>query len=75
MSFHYDVCCLHIVMRQTFFERVEDNNRQKKSPNVEMAKKQDPYEGSTDENTDVETEGDHPIPELPGGCSSFCVIV
>uniref|UniRef100_A0A3P8VY83 DNA repair protein XRCC1 n=1 Tax=Cynoglossus semilaevis TaxID=244447 RepID=A0A3P8VY83_CYNSE len=51
---------------QTFFERVEDNNRQKKSPNVEMAKKQDPYEGSTDENTDVETEGDHPIPELPG---------
>lgn len=29
-------------------------------------KQEDPYGGSTDENTDAEAEEDHPIPELPG---------
>lgn len=31
-----------------------------------MVKEEDPYGGSTDENTDAEAEQDHPIPELPG---------
>ncbi|KAF0046017.1 hypothetical protein F2P81_002546 [Scophthalmus maximus] len=30
-----------------------------------MVKEEDPYGGSTDENTDAEAEEDHPIPELP----------
>ena len=33
-------------------------------------KKEDPYGGSTDENTDAEEEQDQPIPELPGNSPS-----
>lgn len=48
-------------------QRVEKENRQKKAAaaDVKMVKEEDPYGGSTDENTDAEAEEDHPIPELP----------
>ncbi|XP_029361184.1 DNA repair protein XRCC1 [Echeneis naucrates] len=47
-------------------QRVENENRQKKAAAQEkMVKEEDPYGGSTDENTDAEAEEDHPIPELP----------
>ncbi|XP_041650137.1 DNA repair protein XRCC1 [Cheilinus undulatus] len=42
-------------------QRVENESRQKKA----AVKEEDPYGGSTDENTDAEAEQDHPIPELP----------
>ncbi|XP_031709223.1 DNA repair protein XRCC1 isoform X1 [Anarrhichthys ocellatus] len=46
--------------------RVENESRQKKAAaEVKMVKQEDPYGGSTDENTDAEAEEDHPIPELP----------
>lgn len=38
-------------------------------------KQEDPYGGSTDENTDAEAEEDHPIPELPGMSLSVLVSV
>uniref|UniRef100_A0A3Q2P428 DNA repair protein XRCC1 n=1 Tax=Fundulus heteroclitus TaxID=8078 RepID=A0A3Q2P428_FUNHE len=45
-------------------QRVE--SRQKKAAAEESSvKEEDPYGGSTDENTDAEAEEDHPIPELP----------
>uniref|UniRef100_A0A096M0M7 DNA repair protein XRCC1 n=1 Tax=Poecilia formosa TaxID=48698 RepID=A0A096M0M7_POEFO len=45
-------------------QRVE--SKQKKAAAKESsAKEEDPYGGSTDENTDAEAEEDHPIPELP----------
>ncbi|XP_077384204.1 DNA repair protein XRCC1 [Festucalex cinctus] len=44
-------------------QRVESGNRQKKKKEVEQ--EEDPYAGSTDENTDAEQEQDHPIPDLP----------
>lgn len=34
--------------------------------NVADVKDEDPFGGSTDENTDAEEEEDKPIPELPG---------
>uniref|UniRef100_A0A1A8F362 DNA repair protein XRCC1 n=1 Tax=Nothobranchius korthausae TaxID=1143690 RepID=A0A1A8F362_9TELE len=41
-------------------------SRQKKDPGEKTpVKEEDPYGGSTDENTDAEGEVDHPIPELP----------
>ncbi|XP_070768198.1 DNA repair protein XRCC1 isoform X2 [Enoplosus armatus] len=47
-------------------QRVENESRQKKAAAEEkMVKEEDPYGGSTDENTDAEAEEDHPIPELP----------
>ncbi|XP_053289607.1 DNA repair protein XRCC1 isoform X1 [Pleuronectes platessa] len=48
-------------------QRVEKENKQKKkaSAAVKTVKEEDPYGGSTDENTDAEAEQDHPIPELP----------
>ncbi|XP_078478751.1 LOW QUALITY PROTEIN: DNA repair protein XRCC1-like [Lampetra planeri] len=47
-------------------QRVETESRQKKAPAKGNAvEEEDPYGGSTDENTDAETEEDHPIPELP----------
>ncbi|XP_023261632.1 DNA repair protein XRCC1 [Seriola lalandi dorsalis] len=47
-------------------QRVENENRQKKAAaEVKMVKEEDPYGGSTDENTDAEAEEDHPIPDLP----------
>ncbi|XP_034730584.1 DNA repair protein XRCC1 isoform X1 [Etheostoma cragini] len=47
-------------------QRVENENRQKKAAvGGKMMKQEDPYGGSTDENTDAEAEEDHPIPELP----------
>ncbi|GAA6220443.1 DNA repair protein XRCC1 isoform X1 [Lates japonicus] len=47
-------------------QRVEKGNRQKKAAaEVKTVKEEDPYGGSTDENTDAEAEEDHPIPELP----------
>lgn len=46
-------------------QRVE--SKQKKAAAKESpVKEEDPYGGSTDENTDAEAEEDHPIPELPG---------
>uniref|UniRef100_A0A672G5F4 DNA repair protein XRCC1 n=1 Tax=Salarias fasciatus TaxID=181472 RepID=A0A672G5F4_SALFA len=36
-----------------------------KGKTAAAVKDEDPYGGSTDENTDVEAEVDHPIPELP----------
>lgn len=50
-----------------FVKRVEKESREKKAP-ATMVKVEDPYGGSTDENTDAEAEEDHPIPELPGLC-------
>nr|XP_057940042.1 DNA repair protein XRCC1 [Doryrhamphus excisus] len=46
-------------------QRVETENRQKKVAANKAPKEDDPYGGSTDENTDAEEEQDHPIPELP----------
>lgn len=47
-------------------QRVENESRQKKAAGGgKMVKEEDPYGGSTDENTDAEAEQDHPIPELP----------
>lgn len=47
-------------------QRVEKESRQKKvGAKGTMVKDEDPYGGSTDENTDAEAEEDHPIPELP----------
>lgn len=40
-----------------------------------MKKEEDPYGGSTDENTDAEAEEDHPIPELPGTSVSLFLSV
>ena len=45
--------------------RVESDKPKKKE-----IKKEDPYGGSTDENTDAEEEQDQPIPELPGNSPS-----
>ncbi|KAM9852294.1 DNA repair protein XRCC1 [Aulostomus maculatus] len=46
--------------------RVETERRQKRpSTEGKPVKEEDPYGGSTDENTDAEAEEDHPIPELP----------
>ncbi|KAM3872653.1 DNA repair protein XRCC1 [Diretmus argenteus] len=47
-------------------KRVESDSRQKKAQAGKRAEKEeDPYGGSTDENTDAEAEEEHPIPELP----------
>lgn len=47
-------------------QRVENESRQKKAAaEGKTAEEEDPYGGSTDENTDAEAEQDHPIPELP----------
>ncbi|XP_062278312.1 DNA repair protein XRCC1 [Scomber scombrus] len=47
-------------------QRVENESRQKKAAvQRKVVKEEDPYGGSTDENTDAEAEEDHPIPELP----------
>ncbi|XP_076594319.1 DNA repair protein XRCC1 [Chaetodon auriga] len=47
-------------------QRVEIESRQKKAgAGGKAVKEEDPYGGSTDENTDAEAEQDHPIPELP----------
>lgn len=47
-------------------QRVENESRQKKAAaEGKTAREEDPYGGSTDENTDAEAEQDHPIPELP----------
>ncbi|TKS82414.1 DNA repair protein XRCC1 X-ray repair cross-complementing protein 1 [Collichthys lucidus] len=47
-------------------QRVENQSRQKKvTAEGKTIKEEDPYGGSTDENTDAEAEQDHPIPELP----------
>uniref|UniRef100_A0A3Q0QRW1 DNA repair protein XRCC1 n=1 Tax=Amphilophus citrinellus TaxID=61819 RepID=A0A3Q0QRW1_AMPCI len=52
-----NVCCC---------ERVEEDRRKKKAAlEGRVVKDEDPYGGSTDENTDAEAEEDHPIPELP----------
>lgn len=46
---------------------MENESRQKKATaQGKVVKEEDPYGGSTDENTDAEAEEDHPIPELPG---------
>lgn len=47
--------------------RVENESRQKKAAAQRKSmKEEDPYGGSTDENTDAEAEEDYPIPDLPG---------
>uniref|UniRef100_A0A3P9MHN5 DNA repair protein XRCC1 n=1 Tax=Oryzias latipes TaxID=8090 RepID=A0A3P9MHN5_ORYLA len=44
----------------------ENESRRKKAAAERTAEEgEDPYGGSTDENTDAEAEEDHPIPELP----------
>lgn len=60
--------------------RVENETRQKKAAaQRKSVKEEDPYGGSTDENTDAEAEQDHPIPDLPGRpvliSASSCPIV
>lgn len=47
---------------------MENESRQKKkaAAGIKAVKDEDPYGGSTDENTDAEDEQDHPVPELPG---------
>uniref|UniRef100_A0A672FHD1 DNA repair protein XRCC1 n=1 Tax=Salarias fasciatus TaxID=181472 RepID=A0A672FHD1_SALFA len=52
---------VHLVRRSSRDE-VEKSHKGKTAAAV---KDEDPYGGSTDENTDVEAEVDHPIPELP----------
>lgn len=53
---------------------MENESRQKKAAaEGKTAEEEDPYAGSTDENTDAEAEQDHPIPELPG-MSPFVLI-
>uniref|UniRef100_A0A668A1P9 DNA repair protein XRCC1 n=1 Tax=Myripristis murdjan TaxID=586833 RepID=A0A668A1P9_9TELE len=48
------------------FERVESESRQKTSTSGgKRVKEEDPYGGSTDENTDAEADENYPIPELP----------
>uniref|UniRef100_A0A7N6B1N3 DNA repair protein XRCC1 n=1 Tax=Anabas testudineus TaxID=64144 RepID=A0A7N6B1N3_ANATE len=48
------------------YKKVEKESRQNKATaEVKTVKEEDPYGGSTDENTDAEAEEDHPIPELP----------
>lgn len=48
-------------------QRVEKHQKQKTAiaGGKTVVKDEDPYGGSTDENTDVEAEVDYPIPELP----------
>lgn len=47
-------------------QRVEKESMQKKAAAGKVVKgEEDPYGGSTDENTDAEAEQDYPIPELP----------
>ncbi|KAM6910777.1 DNA repair protein XRCC1 [Xenentodon cancila] len=46
-------------------QRVEKGSRQKKAAGGTPVTEEDPYGGSTDENTDAEADQDHPIPELP----------
>lgn len=60
--------------------RVQNESRQEKAAaQRKSVKEEDPYGGSTDENTDAEAEQDHPIPDLPGRpvliCASFCPLV
>uniref|UniRef100_A0A8D3DBT0 DNA repair protein XRCC1 n=1 Tax=Scophthalmus maximus TaxID=52904 RepID=A0A8D3DBT0_SCOMX len=67
---HLFFLCQHTKTNQMtnpFLSLVEKENRQKKAAaaDVKMVKEEDPYGGSTDENTDAEAEEDHPIPELP----------
>lgn len=46
---------------------MEEGRKQKKAATEgTVVKDEDPYGGSTDENTDAEAEEDHPVPELPG---------
>lgn len=59
--------------------RVENESRRKKAAAQRTSvEEEDPYGGSTDENTDAEAEQDHPIPDLPGmpviTASSFCLV-
>lgn len=58
--------------------RVENESRRKKAAaQRKSVEEEDPYGGSTDENTDAEAEQDHPIPDLPGmpviAASSSCL--
>uniref|UniRef100_A0A672FNK4 X-ray repair complementing defective repair in Chinese hamster cells 1 n=1 Tax=Salarias fasciatus TaxID=181472 RepID=A0A672FNK4_SALFA len=64
-----DMCTLHLTGdddsagdTEDELQRVEKSHKGKTAAAV---KDEDPYGGSTDENTDVEAEVDHPIPELP----------
>lgn len=63
--------CSIRIHNESFFchcnQRVENESRKKKAAaEGKMVKEEDPYGGSTDENTDAEAEQDHAIPELPG---------
>ncbi|XP_017279167.1 DNA repair protein XRCC1 isoform X2 [Kryptolebias marmoratus] len=46
-------------------QRMEESRQKKSAEEETSVKDEDPYGGSTDENTDAEAEEDHPIPELP----------
>lgn len=65
---NFDLTFIQVSLFVTFVQRVEKESRQKKATaaRVKLEKEEDPYGGSTDENTDAEAEEDHPIPELPG---------
>uniref|UniRef100_A0A7N8XV86 DNA repair protein XRCC1 n=1 Tax=Mastacembelus armatus TaxID=205130 RepID=A0A7N8XV86_9TELE len=67
--FFFFVLFCFVYIKRNFFtlvKRVEKESRQKKTTaEVKLDKEEDPYGGSTDENTDAEAEEDHPIPELP----------
>lgn len=49
---------------------MESRRKKAAKESAGMVKDEDPYAGSTDENTDAEEEEDKPIPELPGLMSS-----
>lgn len=45
---------------------MESRRKKAAKESTGVVKDEDPYGGSTDENTDAEEEEDKPIPELPG---------
>lgn len=54
-----------------------ERKQKKKAKDEKQAggREEDPYGGSTDENTDAEEEVDKPIPELPGLLSNLSYTV
>lgn len=54
---------------------MEESRQRKAAEGETSVKDEDPYGGSTDENTDAEAEEEHPIPELPGTSVSALISV
>lgn len=65
--FFHSIRCVMLQCLFVYF-RVEMASRKKKAAqqSADKVKNEDPYGGSTDENTDAEEEEDKHIPELPG---------